>query len=60
MRPLLRALQPNRIGVQIAIVIFIALLAIHAILTALLLLRQFADGKSSPPGHPAQIETSSR
>jgi signal transduction histidine kinase len=57
MRPLLRALQPNRIGVQIAIVIFIALLAIHAILTALLLLRQFADGKSPPPGHPAQIET---
>ena len=39
MRSGLQALQPNRIGVQIAIVIFISLLAIHAILTALLLLR---------------------
>jgi signal transduction histidine kinase len=57
MRSVLRALQPNRIGVQIAIVIFISLLAIHAILTGLLLLRQLADRKSPPSGHPAQIET---
>jgi signal transduction histidine kinase len=57
MRPVLQALQPNRIGFQIGIVIFISLLAIHAILTGFLLLRQLADRKSPPLGHPGQIET---
>ncbi len=57
MRPVLQALQPNRIGVQIAIVIFISLLVVHAILTGLFLLRQLADRDNRSPGHPGQIET---
>jgi len=57
MRPLLRALKPSRIGVQITIVILVSVLAVHAILTGLLLLRHFEDRDGARRSHPGEIET---
>jgi signal transduction histidine kinase len=43
--------------VQITIVIFISVLAVHAILTGTLLLHHLSDRESPRHGHPGQIET---
>jgi signal transduction histidine kinase len=55
MKPVLRNLLPNRISGQIAILIIVAIAAVHVILTAAFLLRA-SDGRREPPGHPGQIE----